>query len=66
MDAVETLRELGDPDLVVGVETVDDLFDGGEGHGSEAVGLRPPYSLIIHRSPGGCQPLGFSSRHGAA
>lgn len=33
MDTVETLRELGDPDLVVGVETVDDLFDGGESHG---------------------------------
>ena len=42
MDTVETLRELGDPDLVMGVEPVDDLFDGGEGHGSEPVGGSGP------------------------
>jgi hypothetical protein len=37
MDAVETLTELGDPDPIVGVEPVDDLFDGSEGHCSGAV-----------------------------
>jgi len=40
MDTVETFTELSDPDLIVGVEPVDDLFDGGEGHGSGILVLK--------------------------
>ena len=67
MDTVETFAELGDPNPIVGAEPVDDLFDGGEGHGFRWVGLRPLHNNDTPLCQG-CQPppLGFSSRHGAA